>query len=112
MAFKKSEGGDKAIADKGPVLCSWNDFGETCSARGILSPATGGSPWYCREHFYRLRHWSGMEGKHGNELPAPITSSRAVDEEGKKVKPRRGNPFAKYVNIPREPGQDDEERLS
>lgn len=45
-----------------------------CSFEGILSTSPAGGSWRCREHHYKLRGYSGMSEKRGNELPEPLTS--------------------------------------
>lgn len=50
-------------------LCSWNDYGRSCAARGIIN--TG--KWYCREHWLRLNNLE-PEGT-GNYLPKPSARS-------------------------------------
>lgn len=90
---------------QGPSTCCWNDYGDTCGDRGILSQGTNGGPWYCREHFYRLMRWTGMEGKHGNQLPEAHGSSKAVDDVRANLKLRAGKPLAKFL-----PRAEDDER--
>jgi len=63
--------------------CNWNDHGNSCGARGILSTGNlGFGPWYCREHFYKLRGYSDMEaeGLQGNKVPKTPLTSLAVRE--------------------------------
>lgn len=70
------------------TMCEWNDHGASCGWRGILSPSNlGKGPWYCREHFYKLRgyHDMGAEGLHGNQLPKTPLHSFAVDEMHKRM---------------------------
>lgn len=73
----------------GPTMCCWNDHGVICRARGIISPSTNGSgPWYCREHWYKLRGYPDMdaEGLHGNGLPKKPLHSLAADQIRAKLK--------------------------
>lgn len=91
MAIKKTT---QKNADAG-LMCAWNDHGQTCSHMGCNSNNPQGGPWYCREHYYRMMGYGGMEGKHGNELPTP-SHSHAVET-------------LRAARKRREPGQDDEE---
>lgn len=100
MAFKKDEKTPAEKLPRGPTQCSWNDYGDTCPHRGILSPGTNGGPWFCREHFYRLRGYKDMEdeGLHGNQLPKRPMHSAAVDVIRPLVTRTTGKPMAKFVN--------------
>lgn len=64
---------------KGAALCEWNEYGEHCQQRGILSPGTAGRPWYCREHFYKLRGYP--DEVRGNQLPEGPKSLSRVQAE-------------------------------
>ena len=73
----------------GPALCCWNDHGEDCKYRGIISPSTNGSgPWYCREHWYELKGYPDMKAEklRGNQVPTLPLHSFAVDEIRKRLK--------------------------
>jgi hypothetical protein len=109
MAFKKSEIPTPAKTARSAGLCEWNNYGDSCQHRGILSPGTSGGPWYCREHFYRLRGYKDMEdeGLHGNQLPTKPMHSYAV-EQLRPLVTRTGGSMGKFLRK-REPGQDDEE---
>lgn len=90
MAYEQSE--EKKPVKVGPTMCEWNDHGLSCGCRGILSPGNlGHGPWYCREHFYKLRGYPDMEaeGLHGNQLPKTPLHSFAVDEAAAKRKLQR-----------------------
>jgi len=72
-----------------PTMCCWNDYGEVCNYRGVLSPGNlGAGPWYCREHFYKLRGYPDMEKEKlkGNAVPMTPMHSFAVDEIQKRLK--------------------------
>lgn len=85
------------------LLCAFNDHGLPCTFYGMRSFSTFGGPWYCREHYYRMMGYNGMEGRKGNALPDPCNSS-LVPELLKKVKqPSKGN-LEKW--LPREPGEE------
>lgn len=94
MAYDHPEAPKPAIRKDVPrgtpaTICAWNDHGETCGHPGIASFATTGTgSWYCREHWYRLRGFAGMEGKRGNQMPAEI-HSYAVEILQAKLKARR-----------------------
>lgn len=45
-----------------------------CAHAGIISASPAGIKYRCREHHYKLRGYTGMEGKTGNELPEPLSS--------------------------------------
>src|SRR5580765_5660524 len=65
--------------EKTYALCEWNEYGEPCQHRGILSPGTAGGPWYCREHFYKLRGYP--DKVRGNEMyDGPKSLSRIQAE--------------------------------
>lgn len=64
---------------QGLALCEWNEYGERCPHRGILSPGTAGRPWYCREHFYKLRGYP--DEVRGNQLPEGPKSLSRVQAE-------------------------------
>lgn len=70
------------------TLCAWNDYGESCGHRGILSLNTNGTVFYCRQHFYKLMGYPDMEkeGLHGNQLLKTPLHSWAVDEMRKRLK--------------------------
>lgn len=86
MAYEKQPEEEKY---KGPALCEWNDHGMSCGYRGILSPGTAGGPWYCREHFYKLRgYWDADKYRGNNLIDAPLHSF-AVDEMAAKLKLHR-----------------------
>jgi len=93
-------------AEAESALCAYNDYGAICNFRGIRSFSTFGGPWFCREHYYKMMGYNGMEGRHGNELPDPVTTP-LTEEFRKQLKPRDCMPMEKY--FPRVPGQDDEE---
>lgn len=84
MAYDQEE--KKAPEKKGVTLCEWNDHGMSCGCRGILSPGTAGGPWYCREHFYKLRGYYDADRYRGNDLPDTPQHSAAVDELAAKLK--------------------------
>jgi hypothetical protein len=66
-----------------PRLCPWNDHGDVCGRPGHLSDSVvGGGPWYCREHFARLKGWSSWEAAVTDE------SMAAVDARVNKLVPR------------------------
>lgn len=89
----------KSTEKSGPSMCEWNDHGLACGHRGILSPGTAGGPWYCREHFYKLRGYHDADNFRGNDLRGSETktSSFAVDEMIKKIAAKQRV---------REPGED------
>ena len=64
---------------KSVKYCAWNDHGNTCDFRGILSFTTNGDgSFYCREHFQALNKWPDLQIV-GNGLPA-YTESHAARE--------------------------------
>lgn len=59
--------------------CGWKKGGAkgnserlcNCGAVGIMSESVvGGGPYYCRQHWYQLKGFGGMENRIGNDLPA------------------------------------------
>lgn len=87
--FKSTEGLPRGTPS---TMCEWNEHGESCPWRGILSPGNlGAGPWYCREHFYELRGYPDMKAEklHGNQLPKTPLHSLAVDEMHKKMELKR-----------------------
>jgi len=110
--------------------CAWNDHGDSCDYRGIISHGTSGdAPFYCREHWQKLNKWPDLQIV-GNGLPV-YSESHAAREMRAKVAVTRAGPLVPAVEWlegetynslkqrvrekaparqrEREPGDDDEE---
>jgi hypothetical protein len=76
VQFRDASRGQKA---EGGEICAWNDHGDRCGYRGVVSTTTtGGGQWYCREHWGRLQGYD--PACRGNELPAVTKKSAAVEK--------------------------------
>jgi len=136
FADTNRERGTRAEAKSAAKYCAWNNKGESCDYRGIISSTTNGgdgASWYCREHWSKLLHWPDL-GITGNSLPSYQESHAAREMRARagKVAVARAGPLVPAVEwmegeqynslkqrvrekagtpIPRqrEPGDDDEE---
>ena len=62
--------------------CPWNDHGEICGKKGSISDALNGSgPWYCPDHYWRLKGRLTSDNRHSGSGPAPC-SYPGCDAEG------------------------------
>ena len=126
------ERGTRAEAKSAAKYCAWNNKGESCDYRGIISSTTNGgdgASWYCREHWSKLLHWPDL-GITGNSLPSYQESHAAREMRARagKVAVARAGPLVPAVEWmegeqynslkqrvrekaarQREPGDDDEE---
>jgi hypothetical protein len=87
--------------------CPWNDHGLICGKRGSISESTlGYGPWYCSEHYWRLKGWPIKP----NDKLAISYRARRYAELGKDYEPPK---LPDPIKLParlrqREPGDDDD----
>ena len=55
----------RSSTDKIDRSCRWNDHGNICGVVGSMSESTNGEgPWYCSDHFWRLKGYAQKTGSH------------------------------------------------
>lgn len=77
--FRSAPAADSSKDDGIDRQCAWEDYGQRCELRGVVSDATtGDGPWWCREHNAK---------RLGRQAPRPYPPPRDLTSYGLNPKP-------------------------